>query len=57
LNFSEVQVTIGKDGNGGEKQLENGEGFFGGTSESKQVFKFVTRTTPIRADFWKVYTI
>ena len=28
----------------GEKQLENGEVIFVGTSESKKVFKFVRRT-------------
>ncbi len=35
---------IGKDRNGGEKRLENGDVIIVGTSESKQAFKFITGT-------------
>jgi predicted component of type VI protein secretion system len=35
-------ITIGKDRNGGEKQLASGDVIIVGTSESRQAFKFVT---------------
>jgi pSer/pThr/pTyr-binding forkhead associated (FHA) protein len=35
-------ITIGKERNGGEKQLENGDVIIVGSSESRQAFKFIT---------------
>jgi pSer/pThr/pTyr-binding forkhead associated (FHA) protein len=35
-------TTIGKDRNGGEKQLDNGDVIIVGSSESRQIFKFLT---------------
>jgi len=37
-------VTVGKDRNGGEKQLENGDVIIVGTSASRQAFKFITKS-------------